>query len=331
MPAARLARLVLAERHRAIRPNRGNEQRAATPDAWAEPPGENVVAAGQPHVIGRHALLSVPLDQRGQGVEVVPLEGIDVACQELALGFVDGGCRVIDAEAARLERRPRSLERAVDRGHGRVEELRHLGGFPAQHLAEDQDGPLAGREVLKRRHECQPDRLVRHRCVGGITRGEEGAVGNRLDPRDLRTRVQVRFDRLLRRPEVHRQGPPLAALDHVEADVRRDAEKPRTQRSAALEVIEAAPCPEQRLLHRVLCLERRPQHPIAVPGQGSAVLLEGVFELARTNRDSCLLHEAHATSVLSVVVALIDERPSERQRPTCRRQRRARPRRASSC
>jgi hypothetical protein len=80
--------------------------------------------------------------------------------------------------------------------------------------------------------------------------------------------------RVARRPEIHRARPPLAAVEHVEADVRRDPVQPRAQAGAALEAGEAAPGADERVLHRVLGLERGAEHPVAVRGELSAVLLE---------------------------------------------------------
>jgi hypothetical protein len=121
--------------------------------------------------------------------------------------------------------------------------------------------------VLQRGNECQLDRLPRLRHFGRVGR-------ERLDPGHLRQRVQVGGDRLLRGAEIHRPGAALASLEHVEADVRRDPVEPRAKRRAALEVVEVLPGAQERLLDRVLGLEGRPEHPVAVRGQLATVLLE---------------------------------------------------------
>src|SRR2546430_14683918 len=54
---------VLPKRHAAVRSRRGQEPRAATADAGAKPPGEDVVPASQPQVVWRHGLPRVLLDQ----------------------------------------------------------------------------------------------------------------------------------------------------------------------------------------------------------------------------------------------------------------------------
>ena len=135
-----------------------------------------------------------------------------------------------------------------------------------QHLAEDQGGPLARRQVLERGDESEPDRLALDRPLGRI--------GHRLDPGHLGRRVQVLEHRLLRRAEVHRARPPLPRLQHVEADVRRDAVEPGANRRAALEPVEAPPGADERLLHGILGVERRAEHAVAVAGELAAVPLE---------------------------------------------------------
>src|ERR1019366_4135492 len=74
----RVARLVLSECDRAIGRRDGDELRAAAPDPGAVPPGEDVVAAGQPHVERRHRLPGVLLDQCCERLEVVLLECGDI-------------------------------------------------------------------------------------------------------------------------------------------------------------------------------------------------------------------------------------------------------------
>ena len=118
--------------------------------------------------------------------------------------------------------------------------------------------------------EGEPDRLALDHDVGG--------VGNWLDPGDLRQRAQVLEDRLARRPEVHRARAALLAAEHVEADVRGDAVEPRAQRRSALEALEAAPGADERLLDRVLGLERRGEHAVAVGLELGAVLLQLLLE-----------------------------------------------------
>ena len=97
---------------------------------------------------------------------------------------------------------------------------------------------------------------------------------------------------IARGPEVHRPGAALAPVEHVEADVRRDAVEPRAQRCASLEAIDAAPGADHRVLNRVLGLERRAEHPVAMGGQLGPVLLELELECGRC-ADRRSLHDVH--------------------------------------
>src|SRR5581483_12323864 len=111
----------------------------------------------------------------------------------------------------------------------------------------------------------------------------------------LRQRVQVRLDRLPRRPQVHRAGSPLAAREHVEADVRRDPVEPRAEARAPLEAAVALPGADEGVLDRVLGLERRAEHAVAVARQLGPVMLELPTELAFAVPDPerRLLHPPH--------------------------------------
>ena len=75
---------------------------------------------------------------------------------------------------------------------------------------------------------------------------------------------------------------------------------------AALEAVEAAPRPHHRLLHGVLGLERRAEHPVAVAGQLDPVPFQPQFQLLRTvrvgaaGRVGCYLGVCHTGWFLSV-------------------------------
>src|SRR5437879_6257898 len=58
-----------------------------------------------------------------------------------------------------------------------------------------------------------------------------------------------------------------APVEEIQARVRRDPIQPSPKRGAALETPAIAPRPQQRLLHQVLGLVERAQHPIAVHPQ----------------------------------------------------------------
>ena len=162
--------------------------------------------------------------------------------------------------------------------HRRLQQVGHLAGLPAQHLPQDEHGPLAGRQVLQGGDEGEADRVARRRQLGRVGLGTERlGVGQRADPRGLGEPGRERRVGGGRRAEVHRPGPPLGAAEHVEAHVRGDAVEPRPQGRAALEAVEGPPGPHHRLLHRVLGLEAGPEHPVAVGGQLPAVGLEVVL------------------------------------------------------
>ena len=87
----------------------------------------------------------------------------------------------------RGQRRPRSLERAVDGGNAGVEQLGNFRSLPAQDLREDEHRSLASRQMLERRDEGQPNRLPGFRDGGGVAvLGEHSVVGDGGDPRVLR-------------------------------------------------------------------------------------------------------------------------------------------------
>ena len=166
-----------------------------------EPPREDVVAAAEPQGVRGHRLRGVLVEQRGQRVHVVALERVDVAREQLARASSSSGCTGSSREVARRERRPGALERAVDRGDARLEQLGDLGAFH-QHLTQDQHRALPRRQVLQRRDEGQPDRLARDRRPrpGRRRPARRMRVRDGLDPRHLGERVRSR------RP-VRRAGP----------------------------------------------------------------------------------------------------------------------------
>ena len=132
-------------------------------------------------------MTSVLVQQRDQRVEVVALERIDVAGQQRLLLVIGLVPHVPRLEFVLGEGRPRPLEGAVDRLDARAQQLGDFRRVPPQHLAQDQDGPLAGRKDLECGDEGKTDRLAQDGLFGGIIRGREHLdVGRRLDPRGLR-------------------------------------------------------------------------------------------------------------------------------------------------
>src|SRR5205814_9826450 len=95
-----------------------------------------------------------------------------------------------------------------------------------------------------------------------------------------------------RGPKIHRARATLSPVQHVEGDVGCDPVEPRSQCRAALEALEPTPGPDERLLDRVLGVERRAEHPVAIRLELRPMLLELFRELARVglDREGRLLH-----------------------------------------
>src|SRR6266496_1018891 len=120
-----------------------------------------------------------------------------------------------------------------------------------------------------------PISLARDDQVGRVALVRQGApVGDRRHPGVLGEWGRQRRVGGVRRAKIHRPGPALLAALHVEADVRGDAIKPGAQRRAAFEAADTLPGADHRLLHGVLGLEARAEHPIGVRRELPAVLLE---------------------------------------------------------
>ena len=121
----------------------------------------DVVGAAQPQLVRRHGQGGVLVQQRGERVHVVALEGVDVAGQQRALRLVH---RAATGSVARARRSRPSVARArcsalLTEATVVSEQLGDLARLPGQHLAQDQHRPLPGRQVLQRGDERQPDRL----------------------------------------------------------------------------------------------------------------------------------------------------------------------------
>ena len=172
-------------------------------------------------------------------------------------------------------RRPGALQGAVDRDDRRVQQLGHLAGLPAQHIPQDQDRALARRQVLEGNDKGETDRFTVGRQLGRVAPGgTDPGVGNGQHPGGLRQGVRDHRGRRGRRTQVHRHGPALRALEHVDAHVGGDAVQPGPQGGPALEAVDAAPGPHHRLLHRIVGLEARAEHAVAVTGQLPPVRLK---------------------------------------------------------
>ena len=214
------------------------------------------------------------MQQRYQSLDVVALEGVHVPVEERGVGAVQGLGASLGGQVP--ECAPRPLQGAVDGGHARAEELGCLGRLPAEHVAQDQRRALAGRKVLERGDEGQADGLAvlgdlgRVRALGG-----DPVVGNRGQPRGFGQQwSEEGFIRRGRRAHLHGPRPALDVAVHVDAHVGGNAVEPGPDAGSALEPADAAPRPQEGVLHGVLGLEARTEHAVAVAGQLPAVLLQ---------------------------------------------------------
>ena len=160
-----------------------------------------------------------------------------------------------------------SLERAVDRDRGCLEHLGGLLGREPQHVTEDQDGALPGRQVLERSGERELDALpLLVACVRAEQCGvdSELRVGVRLEPDRLGKRLAESSVRVGGGPVVDRQHTLGPLLDHAQTRVGGDPIEPGAKRTSTLEAGESAPGTEQCLLQRVLGVGHGAEHPVAV-------------------------------------------------------------------
>ena len=170
--------------------------------------------------------------------------------------------------SAALDRLACALQRPVHRDFGDPQHLGDLPGAEGQDVAQHEHRPLAGREQLHRGNEREPDRLAclvaRLRLGGAVRQAFEQDVRIGLEPDRLAdTGGRWRRRRFLR---WHRDlpGPPGPVAERVEAPVGRDPVQPGPDRGAALKVIEAAPCRQQRLLYQVFGVLHRAGDAVAV-------------------------------------------------------------------
>jgi hypothetical protein len=168
------------------------------------------------------------------------------------------------------------LQGTVDRGHTRVQQLSHLGRPPSEHLTQDQSYPLAGWEVLEGGDERQANAVAGGRKLGRIGAiPQDQRVGDGRHPDPVGQHFLQRCDHWWeRRPHIHGECPALAPPEHVQADVGRDAVQPRPHAGAPLEALSRPPSPQHRLLDRILGVEARADHPVAVPPELAPVSSE---------------------------------------------------------
>ena len=228
----------------------------------------HALAAGEPGQQRGHLQRGIGPQQLGQRATVGVLDGRGEPVQHRPPVRLGGlGQLVLGGQRLR-ELGPGPPHAAVDRGGRGAQQVCHLGGRPFQHIPQDQHRALPGGQVLQRRDEGQPDTRPRGRRRGRIVAfpGQQRA-GKRLQPRHLRPRHQRRVQVLRRPAQPRRQRPAAPPLDRGQAYVGRDPVQPGPHRRTALKPSVGPPRPQVRLLHQVLGVGGRAQHPVAVSQQ----------------------------------------------------------------
>ena len=125
--------------------------------------------------------------------------------------------------------------------------------------------------MLQRSDEGQADGVP---ALGNVRRVDVG-VGKRRHPGRLRMeRPEQGVVGGRGGPHLHRPGSALDLSAHVDADVGGDAVQPRAQARAPLESTRTPQGLDHDLLHGILGLEARAEHPVAVPAQLPSVGLQ---------------------------------------------------------
>ena len=211
---------------------------------------------GQPGVVGE------------QGDDAVHVAGLVGAGEPLDEVFLPGGFRGRGWYGRFRELcaqgRAGALERAGHRLLGGPEDAGRLAAGEPEHVAQDQHGPLPRRQPLHRGDEGQRDRLAR--LVAGLRTwfggGQplEQVVRTGLEPGHLAD--PGRLGR--RRARRHRPLAPAGRTAHVQAAAGGHPVQPGPDRGAPLEACDALPGGQQRILHGVLGVLHRTEHPVAV-------------------------------------------------------------------
>ncbi len=174
--------------------------------------------------MGGIASVASSVSMGGDDLHVAALPGVGVALDELAqLAVAPGAERSLLAALGQpgVDRGPRALQGAVDRGDRRVERLGHPARREAEDLAQDEHRALARREELQGGDERELDALApldpRLRARQAVLH-PEALVGVRVHPHRLGERRSGAVVRVGGRPVVDGQHAGGAAGDRVEAD-----------------------------------------------------------------------------------------------------------------
>ena len=220
----------------------GIDARAAAAGARARPTSARMSSRPlQPEVVRRHRLRRVLVDQRRERVHVVALERLDVAREQLA------------RRPRRRRRRRRSaltsLASSVARARwsALLTDATLVSRSSATSVAFQRSTSQRISTARWRGGRCCSAATNARRIVSRATATSAGSpsAARRGRPGSARSRstsgsvLPIGPIGLPRGPEIHRPGAALPPVQHVEADVRRDAVEPRAQRRAALEAVEA--------------------------------------------------------------------------------------------
>lgn len=187
---------------------------------------------------------------------------------------------------------PCSLEGAVRRRHRQAEGRGRLGRGPAEHVAQHDHRPLAGRQHLQGGQVRELDRLaLERRCLGPGAAGlqvVEQPVGIRLHPRHGGQRRWARAGCVgLGAGGGHQPRPAALGPQEVQAHVGGDAVQPRAERprsagraggARGIECGAPRPRPHDRLLDEVVGIVDRTNEPVAVDVQLRSVAADRVVE-----------------------------------------------------
>ena len=234
----------------------------------ADQPAPQFVVPVVPGDLRRHRPGGVRGEHAEQGVGVTRLERVRVPFRQ-ARDPPGAERPQLGLLAHRRKRRPGGgtgpLQRAVHRRHRGPQLRGHLGRGETEDVAEDEHRALERRQFLQHDHERELHALsLLIPCLGCGGNGGQPCIRAGLQP------YRIADQRLAfgcwrgGGPEADGQLTPGLAAHHVERGVGGDRVQPGAQRAAPLEPREAPPRPQQRVLHGVLGVLHRAEHPVAV-------------------------------------------------------------------
>ena len=222
----------------------------------------------EPQLVRRHVPGRVLVEQRGECVHVVSLEGVDVPLEQglLRAGRASpAGPRHAQASAASVAR-ARCSALFTDATVVSSNSATSL-GVPVQHLAQDQHRALAGRQALERGDSAsRTDSRASATSAGSPPMGTTRRIGHGLDPGGSGRRSPAAVPCACRRPRGPSAGRDAGWRRACRGTRWSRCGRARTGARPGPRSGRSAPRAQHRLLDGVLRLERRAQHPIAVGG-----------------------------------------------------------------